>query len=245
MPKKKNIENSNTNNSNLFVILLIILAFFTGYLFFKVQNLEKGKTAETNGKKEAAQEQQAQQPELNLKLVPKVTNKDHIRGNLNADILLVEYSDFECPFCKPFQLTMQQIMKDYGNKVAWIYRHYPLSFHTKAQGTAEASECVAEIAGNDAFWKFSDLVFERMPDLELSQLPDLVSELGYDVTKFNKCLNSQKYKNLVTKQLEEGTKAGIQGTPGTVIITKSGKRDLIGGALPIDQVKAQIDALLK
>jgi len=243
MPKKKEAQESANSNPNALVIILIILAFFTGYLFFKVQNLEKGKTSDTNAKAEVTQ--QPQQPELKLDLVSKVTKKDHIRGSLNADIILVEYSDFECPFCKPFQLTMQQVIKDYGNKIAWVYRHYPLSFHTKAQKTAEASECVAEIAGNDGFWKFSDLVFEKMPDLELTQLPDLVTQLGYDATKFQTCLDSGKYTKLVTDQLSDGTKAGIQGTPGTVIISKSGKRDLIGEALPLDQVKTQIDALLK
>jgi protein-disulfide isomerase len=244
MPKKRDTEGIVSGNSNALVIILVILAFFTGYLFFKVQNLEKGKTDQV-AKQEDANEQQPQEPELKLDVISKVDKNDHIRGNLNTDIILVEYSDYECPFCKDFHATLQQLMKDYGNKIAWVYRHYPLSFHPKAQKSAEAAECVAELGGNDAFWKFSDQLFEKMPDIELSGLPALASSVGINEAKFKNCLDSGKYKDKVNKQLSEGQDAGIQGTPGTVIITKDGKRDLIGGALPVDQVKTQIDALLK
>src|SRR3989338_3572308 len=89
--------------------------------------------------------------------VPPIDPKeDHIRGNPDAKVSVIEYSDFECPFCKRHHPTMTQIMDAYGDDVNWVYRHYPLSFHPNAEPSALASECVAEIGGNDAFWGFVD-----------------------------------------------------------------------------------------
>lgn len=234
------------NAQTLLVVLLIAVSFFTGYLFFKVQNLEKGSTTGT-GQEATAPEQQA--PALNLDAMPKVTDKDHIRGSIDADLLIVEYSDFECPFCKRFHPTMQQVLEEYGNKVAWVYRHYPLSFHQNAQKEAEASECAAEQGGNDVFWKFTDAIFERTESngtgFALTALKPLAEELGLDGEKFQQCLDSGKYADLVKEQMDGGTKAGISGTPGTIIVAKDGKKDLINGAVPYENAKAQIDALLK
>ena len=89
-----------------------------------------------------------------------VTAEDHIRGSLDADIIIVEYSDFECPFCARFHPTMGQIVNEYDGKVAWVYRQFPLEqIHAKARPLAEGSECVAELGGNDAFWAYTDYVF--------------------------------------------------------------------------------------
>lgn len=90
----------------------------------------------------------------------KLKDNDHVNGDRNAKVLLVEYSDFQCPFCQRFHPTTKQVLDQYGKDVALVYRHYPLDqIHPFARPTAEASECVAEIGGNDAFWKFTDTVF--------------------------------------------------------------------------------------
>ena len=218
MPKRKKLpfKFDFKNSSGLLVILLIVLSFFTGYLFFKVQNLQNGNLAQGTQQ----QQQQAAAPELDLDKIPKVTKSDHIRGSIDADLVLVEYSDYECPFCKSFHPTMKQVIEEYGDSVAWVYRHYPLKeIHPKAQKSAEAAECVAELGGNDAFWKFTDLMFERMPDIEISQLAALASEIGLNSNSVQECLDSNKFADKVDQSLKTGQEGGINGTPGTVIIT--------------------------
>ncbi len=95
------------------------------------------------------------------------SRKDHWRGNKKARYVLIEYSDFECPFCKRFHPTVKQFLNENSN-VAWVYRHFPLSFHKKAQKSAEASECATKLGGENSFWKFSDLLFKNMPNVDIS-----------------------------------------------------------------------------
>ncbi len=188
---------------NLIVILLAIVvvigSFVIGSLYTKVQYLEKGDTlgnaqklnAPANAPSPAAQ----QAPPVALKK-PEITDADYYRGNKDAKVTLVEYSDFECPFCKRFHPTMLQVMKEYGDKVKWVYRHFPLSFHANAQKAAEASECVGKLAGNDAFWKFTDLYFERTTGngtgFALDKLADLGAEAGANKTSVQTCLDSNE-----------------------------------------------------
>jgi len=238
-----------TRSFNPLVIVLVVAAFVIGFLFNKVQTLEKIPSVANNNPQGAAAPQQPPEPKANLDAMPKITDKDHIRGDKNADILLVNYSDFECPFCKRFHPTMQQIMKEYGNKVAWVYRHFPLSFHVNAQKEAEASECAAELGGNEAFWKYTDAIYEKTTSngtgFALDALVPLAKELGINESKFKQCLDSGKYAKHVQEDMAGGSAAGVSGTPGTIIVTKNGKKDLINGALPFEQAKQQIDALLK
>lgn len=237
-------------NSNLFVLLLILLSFFSGYLFFKVKSLEQKQAAVLGTQQPAGNQPQAPQaPAVDYDALPKVTDKDHIRGSKDADVVIVEYSDLECPFCKRFHPTMQQVVKDYGNKVAWVYRHYPLNFHQNAQKEAEATECVNELGGPDAFWSYVDKIFEKTTSngtgFALNQLGPLAAEVGINQQSFQRCLDSGKYKDHVKEDFDTGTKAGVSGTPNLFILSRNGKKDFIGGALPIDQVKQHIDALLK
>jgi protein-disulfide isomerase len=92
--------------------------------------------------------------------LPKLKDQDHVRGKKDAEVLLIEYSDFQCPYCQRFHPTTLQILKDYSNEVGYVYRHFPLDqLHPYARPAAEASECIKEIGGEDAFWKFADKAF--------------------------------------------------------------------------------------
>lgn len=226
--------------------LVIASLLFSGYLFTKVQSLEK----KANSADSVAQVkgEQAKAPSQDLNAIPKVNDKDHIAGSRNAKAVLVEYSDFECPFCKRFHTTMQEVIKDYGDKVAWVYRQYPLGFHANAQKESEASECAADQGGNEAFWKYTNAIYERTTSngtgFALDALVPLASEIGLNGDTFKQCLDSGKFAQKVKDDMAGGAKAGIQGTPGTIIIGANGKREFIGGALPIDQVKPLIDSVL-
>lgn len=176
---------------------------------------------------------------------PKV---DHIRGDIAAPVKIIEYSDTECPFCKRFHPTMQQAVNDYGGKVAWVYRHFPLrSLHSKAAKEAEATECANELGGNDKFWAYLDRVFEVTPSndgLDLAQLPQLAVDVGLDRAKFEMCLNSGKYAQHVRDDENDATAAGARGTPFSIILGVKGERVPIGGALPFSAVKSLIDPVL-
>ncbi len=177
-----------------------------------------------------------------------VGNDDHVRGNKNASVTLIEYSDFECPFCKQFAPTTAQILTDYKDKVRLVYRHFPLSFHANAQKEAEASECVAKLSGEDAFWQFHDKIFERTTSngtgFALTDLGPLAKEIGVSQTKFQDCLDSGEMASVVSSDLNDGTTAGITGTPGTIIVDKNGKAQIIPGAYPFATMKQIIDQAL-
>lgn len=165
--------------------------------------------------------------------MPEVTAADHIIGQTNADIVLVEYSDTECPFCKVFHGTMHTLISEYGpkNQLAWVYRHLPLykggangkGLHPLAGQQAEASECAADQLGNDGFWKYIDLVYQTTRSnngLPSEQLPILAKKVGLDVAKFNTCLASGKHAAAIEKSYEEGFAAGAQGTPYGIMVLK-------------------------
>jgi protein-disulfide isomerase len=183
--------------------------------------------------------------------VPEVDAKtDHIRGNPNAKISLISYSDFECPFCKKFKPTTDQVLAAYGDKVNFVYRHFPLSFHQNAQKEAEASECVAELGGNDAFWKFHDYIFDKTTSngtgFALDQLPVAAKASGVNEAKFKTCLDSGKYAQLVAKDEADGQAAGVNGTPGNILLNNDTKKSqLISGAQPFSNFQSAIDAILQ
>lgn len=183
--------------------------------------------------------------EINIK---PVNNEDHLLGNPNAEVVIVEYSDLECPFCKIFHNTMHQIVEEYEGRVAWVYRHYPIvELHSKAPKEAEASECAFEQGGNSIFWKYIDEVFrvtQSNDSLNLAELPRIAGTLGLDVPQFNECLSSGKYTDKIKQAVADARESGARGTPYSVII--SGKTQIpINGAEPIESVRAKIDSVLK
>lgn len=182
--------------------------------------------------------------------VEKLRDNDHVWGQKNARILLIEYSDLECPFCKRFHPTAQQAVDEYKGQVAWVYRHFPLDqIHSKADKEAEATECATELGGNDGFWKMTDKIFEVTPSnngLNLDDLPKLAAQIGLNQNQFKACLDSGKYAQYVEDDYQSGIRAGVNGTPGNILLdTKTGKNIPVPGAVPFETLKSSIDSLLK
>lgn len=184
------------------------------------------------------------------KNIPSVTAADHILGDPNAPVTIVEYTDFECPFCKQFDGTMKQVLAAYPGKVAWILRNFPLQqLHPNAPTLALGAECVAELKGNDAYWKFKDSLFAQAPIntfFDMTKLTATAQGVGVDGTAFDACVASGKYQDKITQEFNDAIAAGGQGTPFSVlIITKNGTHIPIPGSQPYEQVKAVIDSALK
>lgn len=228
----------------------------TAMLAFFVWSVTSGKGLQlAAGKVAGAQVQQAaaqQQPTNNPSADEQPTTAgpvkpeqadDHVRGPKNAKVTLIEYSDFECPYCKRHNETVTQIQKAYPNDVKVIFRHYPLSFHQNAEKEAEATECAAELGGNDAFWKLHDKIFAETTSngtgIALERLPAMAKEIGLDEAKFKTCLDSGKYASKVAKDMQEGAAAGVEGTPATFV-----NGTMISGAQPFSNFKTAIDGIL-
>lgn len=170
-----------------------------------------------------------------------VTSEDHIRGNPNASITLVEYSDFECPFCDRFHPTMQRVIQE-NDDVRWVYRHFPLSqIHPNAVSSAVASECVADLAGNDAFWQFADAMFENQGSLGQELYVREAGSLGINESDFLSCLNDDATADRVQADFSEIRGLGATGTPHTLVVVNGEIVNTLPGALPYDSVQGVLD----
>lgn len=191
-------------------------------------------------------------PSSNVKEIKAVTGDDHILGNPNAELVVVEYSDTECPYCKNFHTTIRQIMQEHGSQgeVAWVYRHFPLdNLHKKARYEALATECVASIGGNNAFWNYLNRIFEITPSndgLEAEELFTLAEEQGIDTTEFTACMNDGSLAAAVEDDYQSGLDANVRGTPYSFILVKGSQTVVpIDGAQPYSVVKNVITTLLE
>ncbi len=164
--------------------------------------------------------------------------RDHIWGKDDAKVTIIEYSDFECPFCSRHYETMKQIKAAYPNDVKVIFRHFPLSFHAEAQKAGEASECAAD---QGKFWEMYDIIFQANAagTMNVAKWKQAAADLKLDTAKFNNCLDSGEKASRVTEDLNEGSMAGVEGTPATFV-----NGQLVSGALPFDSFKQIIDAEL-
>lgn len=253
--KKKSITIPLPTSNNFMPILIIVsigLAFLVGIMWQKVQSLESGtgtRVAGSAGAAGAGNPQAAPQAPPQAGEVAPVTEDDYIKGNRNARIALIEYSDTECPFCKRFHPTAQQAVDEYPDDVMWVYRHFPLDqIHSKARKQAEAIECAGKLAGNDGFWALTDKIFEVTPSnngLDNSTLPDLAADVGLNSSAIKTCIDSGEMAQNVEEDYQSGLKAGVTGTPGNILLdTKTGETQLIPGAVPYPQIQQAIDAML-
>lgn len=175
-----------------------------------------------------------------------IGSDDHMLGNPNAQVIILEYSDTECEFCKNFHQTMTQILDQYGTDgaVAWVYRHFPT--HEKSQREAEATECAAEIGGNKGFWLYLDRVFAITPSndgLDPKLLPEIAKDSGIDQKLFEACLKSERHADEVQDDYDDAVRVGAQGTPHSLLIAGDNVLPL-PGAQSYASLKSAIDLIL-
>ncbi len=174
----------------------------------------------------------------------KLKPSDYVRGEANAPVTIVSYTDLECPFCKRFHPSLLQALQEYQGKVKLVFRNFPLSFHQNAQKESEAAECVGKLGGAGKFWSFVDKIFERTTSngtgFALSDLPKLAKEVGISESRFSTCLDQGEMTSKVQTDLSEGAGYGVGGTPTSFV-----NGTPLEGAVPYEQLKAAIDAALK
>lgn len=160
-------------------------------------------------------------------------------GGSDAKVTIVEFSDFQCPFCKKGADRMDEVKKKYGKKVKVVFKNFPLPFHTHAKGAAQASLCANE-QGNKFFWKLHDMMFNDQAGLASDALKAKAKKSGLNTDKFMDCLTSQKYLSKVEADMKAGRDLGVKSTPTFFV---NGK--LINGAHPLETFAELIDEELK
>lgn len=244
----------------LLIVALMVASFLIGSLWTKMQYLEKagaltkGTTANAQGAAQQAPPQQAPPEDTTPKQVS--IDDDPVLGDKNAKVTMIDFTDYECPFCKRYvDETFAQIKKDYidTGKIKYIVRDLPLSFHQNAHKQAQAAECAREQGGDDAYFKYHDEIFKRTTSggtgLALDQLSVIANDLGLDGTALQTCIDNETYKAEVDKDLADAATYGATGTPSFFI----GKSDPSGtftgtklvGAQPMSAFKTIIDQQLK
>ncbi|MEA2112382.1 MAG: thioredoxin domain-containing protein [Patescibacteria group bacterium] len=186
-----------------------------------------------------------------------IRKTDYILGNPDANLVFVNFSDFECSFCKIFHQTMHRIIDEYGKegKVAWIFRQFPLHGVTSEKKSA-AVKCAGQLGGNTKFWEMSDKIFQTEFSNEekfvVEQLGELARGMNIDEKKFLACLDSKAILEILQQEYQTGIDAGVLGTsnaqggtPFTLIATKLGKTYPINGAQPYNVIQPIIDLILQ
>lgn len=159
------------------------------------------------------------------------------RGPATAPIELIEFSDFECPFCLRAHPTVEQVMATYGDKIHLTYRHFPLANHPHARGAAEAAACAAE---QNKFWPYHDLLFADTAHLTVPDLKSRAADLKLNTKQFDACVDSHKFKADVDADMQAGGQAGVDGTPAFFV---NGR--MLSGAQPFELFKRVIDEELE
>ena len=206
--------------------------------FIEVVN-KAAREAQSKGAEKAAQEETAKRDdEFKNPLKPEIDEARAIWGPSDAKVTIVEYSDFQCPYCTRGYQTIQEVKKAYPNQVRFVFKHLPLDFHPMAMPAAKYFEAIARQSTEKAY-KFHDMVFESQGDLNAKKegfLKDIAKKVGVDMKKLDKDLSDASLMDRINKDIAEAQKFGISGTPGFVINGVSLK-----GAYPFSEFKNIID----
>jgi protein-disulfide isomerase len=179
---------------------------------------------------------------------------DFVEGKTNSKVYVIEYSDPECPYCGQVSSTIRQLRADYKGKIAFVYRHFPLTqIHKNAFDESRAIACAGKLGGTEKFYAYIDELYTYETNKQSTQLPatakeDFARSVGLDMTAFGTCMKENQTAEIVTNSVNDGVTAGVQGTPSTFVLLKTKKGfeqiSMVDGARPIDYFKTVIDEAL-
>ncbi len=179
--------------------------------------------------------------------IARIRSNDFVRGNPDAETLVIEYSDFECPFCSSVHQTLIDVVAESEGSIVWVYRHFPLvSIHRNATKAAVVSECVGEQKGSAAFWKYTDDVFLTGAfDIgSQSFVSDIAAHFNIKEQELERCSALREKEDYIASHSTEAQNAGLTGTPGFILVNrKTGYYDTLGGALPRELFLERINQL--
>ncbi len=204
--------------------------------------LVKGGSSSVVSQQQVAQQQQ----NLNTEAVRPVDENDHVYGSRDAKVFIVEYSDFDCPFCKRFHSTMKQVIDTQENEgeVAWVFRHFPIdSLHPNARYKAHVSECTAEYGGESAFWAIADYFATEGNTQE--GMYKVIEGLGINKSDIDACTKNLVHAEKIQDDIKNAGETGGRGTPWSIVIGPDGETYPLSGSLPVSAVQAAIAQALK
>lgn len=240
----KTITISLNKNILMYVLvgLLIVASFLIGYLWNKVQTLEKSPTAARQVAAPTAGAPTAPAANPILEGVT-ISDDEPVRGNRDANIAIIEYSDYECPFCARHHPTMLSLLEKYEGEIQWIYRHFPLTqLHPNAQKLAEAAECAAAQGGEDAFWAITDEMFNNTYTNSESSIKELANTVDLNPNTLYDCVASGEMEDAVSADVSLGSDQGVTGTPATLVLNvETGVAEFVSGAVPQAAFEAAIE----
>lgn len=218
----------NNKITPILIILLIAVAFLVGSMWSKIKTLEGEKNGGTTVTTTPAPLGAA-----TGKVEVAINPNDPIKGNPDAPVTIVEFSDFQCSWCGRVEPTLRQILETYKGQVKLIYKDYPAPSHENAEPAALAALCAQE---QGKFWEYHDVLFENQGSLTIDDLKRYAADLGLNTQEFNSCLDSKKYKDQIKEDMDEAGRVGVRGTPAFFI-----NGLILSGARPFEDFKAIID----
>lgn len=220
----------------------ILTETFEAHPFKLTQAMMKAHQSAQKESREQAEKEEKEQREAEYKApkTPEITKDRAVLGNANAAVTVVEYSDFQCPYCRRGYQTVKEIEKKYGDKIKIVFKHLPLEFHPMAMPAAKRFEAIVMQNPKKA-WEFHDLVFEKQGEMKDEKfLDEMAKKVGIDMGKMKKDMESERVKTTIQADMDEAQKFGITGTPGFVVGGISLK-----GAYPTPAFEEIIDRRLK
>jgi protein-disulfide isomerase len=232
------------------IILSVIALALAAYATFNVVEIKNGGASDVSNDSEAFKAnvfeviddyiaEKSGQPTGPVEVS---VDDDAVKGDKNAPVTIVEFSDYECPFCgKYFEETLPQITENYidTGKVKYVFRDFPLNFHAKAKPAANAAECVREQGGDEMYFEYHDVLFNNQDALDVDSLKKHAADFDIDQTEFASCVDENKYSEEIDKDFADGSKYGVRGTPAFFINGVP-----VSGAQPYENFKAVIEQAL-